>query len=205
MSACTHRPSVRYGTRAAFLPSFLHAHRLRIARDFPSDEHRRMSKSHERGDIHLNRLLASRHAAVAVRPRCVRRAATREAGFTLLEVMIVAAVVAVLAAVAIPSYQEHVRKSARAEAQSFLTDVASRQQQFLVDKRRYAADIASLNMSAPLSLKGRFDSPTMKVEAPAGAPPRFTITAQAIGGQAKDRCPTLTIDSTGNRGPAGCW
>ena len=38
-----------------------------------------------------------------------------------------------------------------------------------------------------------------------GPPPTFTLTAQAIGNQAKDMCPTLALDSAGNRSPTTCW
>ena len=46
---------------------------------------------------------------------------------------------------------------------------------------------------------------TFTVAAVDGPPPTFTLTAQAIGNQAKDTCPTLTLDSAGNRAPTACW
>ena len=126
----------------------------------------------------------------------------RRRGFTLIELMIVLVVVAVLAAIALPSYREQLRKAARAEAQSFLTDMASRQQQYLTDKRAYANAVSTLNMAPPASLDGKY---AFTVTAPAGTPPTFTLTATASGDQAKDACPALTIDNAGNRTPAACW
>ena len=53
-------------------------------------------------------------------------------GFTLLELMIVVAIVGILASIAYPSYMDHVRKGNRAKAQAFLMDVAQRQQNYLL-------------------------------------------------------------------------
>lgn len=128
----------------------------------------------------------------------------RASGFSLIELLIVVTIIGILLAIALPGYAEHVRRSARADAQAFLTDLASRQQQYLVDRRSYAASVAALNMATPKSLAGRFADP-VAIQAPDVVPPVFRITAQAVGDQAKDKCPVLSLDSAGNREPAGCW
>ena len=114
------------------------------------------------------------------------------------------AILSIVVAVALPAYKEQVRKAARADAQAFLTDVASRQQQYLIDKRSYASSVATLNIASSAYLKTKFQDPIV-VDAPNVVPPTFRLTAQAIGDQAYDKCPTLTLDSAGNREPSGCW
>ena len=130
------------------------------------------------------------------------RALQSAGGFTFLELMIAVIIVAILAVIAVTSYAAQMRRSARAEAQSTLVDAASRQQQFLVDRRRYATSLAAIGVTPPADLATKY---AFAVTAPAAMPPAFTVTAQALGNQVKDTCPTLSIDSAGNRTPAGCW
>lgn len=134
----------------------------------------------------------------------IRSIGTRQGagGFSLVELVIVVAIVGILAAIAYPLYTEQVRRSARAEVQSFATTAASRQSQFLVDRRRYAGSLAALGIALPASLTSKY---TIAVAAADGPPPAYTITATAIGHQAQDKCPTLALDNAGNRTPAGCW
>ena len=70
--------------------------------------------------------------------------AARTRGFTLIEVIITVAIVAILATVALPTYRDHIRKSRRAEAQAYLMAVAGRQQQFLLDTRGYAPNLTTV-------------------------------------------------------------
>ena len=133
-----------------------------------------------------------------------RRALAR--GFTLIELIIVIAIVALLVTVALPSYRDHVRKSRRAEAQAYLMSVAGRQSQFLVDTRGYAATLATINIPMPASVTASYD---VTLAAAAGPPPTFTLTAAPKAGtdQVYERCGTLTIDQTGAKTASlsSCW
>lgn len=124
-------------------------------------------------------------------------------GFTLVEMMVVTLLVAILAAVAFPLYQEQIRRGHRAAAQAAMLDVAARQKQFLIDRRAHATSLAELGLADPSVLTGRY---TLTIEAPAEArPPSFRIVATPEGPQAGDACGVLVLDQAGTREPAGCW
>lgn len=76
-------------------------------------------------------------AALAARPLPQRRAVR---GFTLIELMIAVAVVAILASVALPSYTEYVRRSRIIEATNELSTLRVRMEQYFQDNRNYGDD-----------------------------------------------------------------
>ena len=127
----------------------------------------------------------------------------RKRGFTLIELMIVVAIVGILALVAWPSYEIQMRKSRRASAQSHLMDIAARQQQYLLDQRQYAANLTALNMTTPGDVSTYY---TITVTPDnAATPPTYSATAAPTGGQASDPAGTLGITNTGVKTPAGYW
>lgn len=119
--------------------------------------------------------------------------------------MIAVAIVGILAAIALPSYQYAVRKGNRGDAQAFMLDVAQREQQIYTDSRRYVAVAdnagfpADINMTVPTRLAALYDFSV----AVAGPPPSFTITASPKGKQLEDG--VLTMDNTGAKTPPDKW
>jgi len=80
--------------------------------------------------------------------QAVCRAAGTQRGYTLIEILIVVAILGILAAVAIPSYQNSVLASNRSVAQAALLDLANRQEQFFLNSRTYSADLTDLGYPA---------------------------------------------------------
>lgn len=123
-------------------------------------------------------------------------------GFTITELLIVSAVVGILAAVAFPSYQNHVRKGARAAAQAAMMQVADREAQYLLDARNYALGsgaLTALNVTVPTDVASKY---TITVTASDGTstattPPSYTIVATPVTGGAQVSDGTLKLTHTG--------
>jgi type IV pilus assembly protein PilE len=122
-------------------------------------------------------------------------------GVTLIELLITVAIVGILAAIAVPSYQAYTVRANRSVAESFLMELANKQQQYLVDARTYADTLAKLGYSAVPSEVGNFYSVTI----PSSSATAFTLQAAPISGTAQASDGTLTLDNLGTKSPADKW
>ena len=127
-------------------------------------------------------------------------------GFTLIELMIVVAIVAIMTIIALPTYNQYIIRGNRSAAQRFMMDVANREEQYLNNKRAYTSAFGSTGLSFPVpaDLATRYSFAAIDVNNLCCGPnPNWRITATAIGPQASDG--NLTLDSQGSKTPSGKW
>lgn len=123
-------------------------------------------------------------------------------GVTLIELMIALVIVAILAAIALPSYRQYVVRSNRTAAQSEMMDVANWQEQYFFANRVYAnaTTMVANGFGLPTEVSGNY---TYSVAVGTGTVPSYTITFAPKGGQAGDG--SLTLTNTGVKAPAEKW
>ena len=143
----------------------------------------------------------------------------RQRGVTLMELMIVVAIISMVAAFAYPSYTQFVTRSKRTAATATLMQVADRQQQYFMDNKRYAASLTSLGYatdSIMIDEEGQIvtagsDDRVYNVSISASNFVTYELTAAPQLTQAKKDtdCANLTLDHNGVRGYSGsggnCW
>lgn len=122
----------------------------------------------------------------------------KKRGFTLIEIVIALAIIGILVAIAVPSYQSQLRKGRRADAQAHLVNLANKQQQYILDARTYALGgtaLTDLGAPAPTSVT-QYYLLAVTPAAPS-TPPTFTLFATPIAGSVQEPDGILTIDSAG--------
>ena len=136
-------------------------------------------------------------------------------GFTLIELMIAVAVIGILAAIALPSYNSQIRKSRRTDAVTTLSAFQQAQERWRVNFATYAAlsDLTALTTATPpgfgMSATSSNGYYTITIGSPTGT--RYTLTATAVAGtsQAADtNCNVLVVtvvNGSGTNTPASCW
>jgi len=138
----------------------------------------------------------------------------RNRGFTLLELLIVIGVIALLAALALPSYTEYIRKGKRGEAATALGDITLRQERYRADNPSYGTMIQMLGAdpaTANYNAQYQYYTITITNQTATG----YTATATRKGDLAADtKCGNYTMTmaagvvtkaSTGTMGDDYCW
>ncbi|MGB1201325.1 MAG: type IV pilin protein [Cognaticolwellia aestuarii] len=125
-------------------------------------------------------------------------------GFTLVELLMTVAIIAILASIAFPAYIDFVTRSNRTEAQRELLRLANLQEQFYVDNRKYTSDMKKLGLDKdPFITENSYYS----IDA-ALADGGFVLTATALEPQKTNdtQCQKLSVSETGKKLPASaCW
>jgi type IV pilus assembly protein PilE len=136
------------------------------------------------------------------------KSSNRNAGFTLVELMIVVLIIAIIAAIAYPAYGRYVAKANRGAAKACMSEYAQWYERQFTTALTYVSAVAPvMGCATESSLDLRYTITTVS------AARTYTITATPLTAQAtRDaRCGTLTLDQAGTRGISGtaplteCW
>ena len=127
-----------------------------------------------------------------------------KAGFTLVELMIVVAIVAILSAIAYPSYSNYIIKTRRTAAKACLSEYSNYMERFYTTNLTYLAapdpglDCEGAAQTGNYYVYSYSVTPTVSV---------YTVQAVPTTAQADTKCGTLSIDQAGVRIPTttGCW
>ncbi len=120
-------------------------------------------------------------------------------GFTLIELMIVVAIIGILAAVAYPAYQDQVSKTRRTDAQGTLMSLANAMERFFIQQNTFAT--AAVGAGGVFPNKAPLDGATKHYDLviTAQSATAYTLCAQPINATAQDGDGGLQLDSSGNR------
>lgn len=142
----------------------------------------------------------------------------KQQGFSLIELMIVVAIVGILAGIAYPSYQNYVLRSGRADGQAKLMEIMQAQERFHSQNQTYVVNLGAGGLGYGVAAGAAVQSDERRYNITAAACGGTTIarcvilTATRAGAQAQDNeCGNLSLDSRGTKGESGtgtvetCW
>lgn len=138
----------------------------------------------------------------------------KTSGFTLIELMVVVAIIGLLAAIAIPAYQDSTRRANRADAQITLSRLATLQERYFFRTNQYTGDFNDLISGVPNNTTSITSDEGFYTVALTATASTWSLTATATGTQANDtECTTLTLTHLGGKTSADdnaaatteCW
>jgi type IV pilus assembly protein PilE len=142
----------------------------------------------------------------------MREGFKRRGGFTLIELMITVAIIAILSAIALPSYLDYVRKGKRADARALLQAAAITQEKYRLSNPTYANTTGALSPPCPTSGTCTSEQGNYTLATPTGVTATgYTLTANAASGSqlADTGCTAITYAVSGGSityGPSNtCW
>lgn len=134
---------------------------------------------------------------------------SKATGFTLVEIMVAVAILSILAVIVLPTYQQSVRKSRRADAQSALLNMQLQEEKWRANNNSYNATASAVG--APAATEKVSNYYTFSVTNVGATTFTVQAVAKTTGGQDQDKqysstsCATLTLDQSGTRTPTACW
>ena len=135
---------------------------------------------------------------------------TKNAGFTLIELMMVVTIIAIIAALAFPSYTQYVDRAKRSEARTALMDAAARLERFYSDNNRFSTN-GSFPAAAGIRITSENANYKLKMKSTGPNYQNFKLIAEPLTFSDTD-CGKLTLTHTGKRGTSvtgadvsDCW